>query len=77
MRNKQRTSIRRKLLTVNVNNDVKRDSNDRFCNHEEKILLHRDKHQKWSCYMSKEESFGVLTVNSGIAFFASWESGHL
>ena len=54
-------NILMQVLTVNVNNDGRRNSDNRFCNHEEKILLHRDKQQKRSCYMSKEESFGVLT----------------
>ena len=54
-------NILMQVLTVNVNNDGRRNSDNRFCNHGEKILQHRDKQQKRSCYMSKEESFGVLT----------------
>ena len=48
-------------LTVNVNNGRKQTLSDRFCNLGEKILLHRDKHQKWPCCMGKEELFEVLT----------------
>ena len=49
------------MLTVNVNDDVISISGWRFCNYEVKILLPRDKHQKWAFFVLVVEVCEVLT----------------
>ena len=48
-------------LTVNVNGDAHSLTGWRFCNYGVKILLPRDKHQKWVFFELKAEACGVLT----------------